>query len=53
MVNQGLLFPKPSIEEIGIVCVPSESMNHAEYEMYIGALSSEEFESMKQYFVES
>jgi hypothetical protein len=53
MVNQGLSCLKSSIEETGLVCVPSESINHLEFEMYIGALSQEEFERMKQNYADS
>ena len=52
MANQGLLFSKLSIEETGVACVPSESINHAEYEIYIGALSPEEFDRMKRNYTE-
>jgi hypothetical protein len=48
MVNQELLFTKPSKIETKVICVSSESIDGAECDMYIGALSPEEFDRLKQ-----
>lgn len=52
MANQGLLFSKPSIVETEVTCSPTESIKHGECEIFIGALSQEEFDRMKQNFAE-
>ena len=48
MVSQKLLFTKPFKIETGVGCVSSESIYPAECEIYIGALSPEEFDNLKQ-----
>jgi hypothetical protein len=53
MVNQGLLFSKLSIVETGLRCAPSESIELAECEICIGALSPEDFNRLKKNYTES
>ena len=48
MVSQKLLFTKTFKVETGVGCVLSESIDPAECEIYIGALSPEEFDNLKQ-----
>ena len=53
MVYQGLLFSKPSIDETGAECSPSEGIDPAECAIFIGALSPEEFDRLERNYAES
>ena len=52
MVNQGLLFSKPSIVETGVWCFLSEGIDPAGCAIFIGDLSSEEFDRLKRNYAE-
>jgi len=50
MVYQGLLFSKLSAETRE-GCNPFEGIDPAEYVMFIGTISPEEFDRLKRYYV--
>jgi hypothetical protein len=52
MAYQELLFSKPSIAETIEGSNPCEGMDSSECAIFIGALSTEEFDRLKQIFAE-